>query len=52
MNNYFTIADHDVCIRFADSDRNSMSLLPSFHNFRTDRQPTDLFFTLTVDDSL
>ena len=52
MNNYFTIADHDVCIQFADSDRNSMSLLPSFHNFRTDRQPTDLFLTLTVDDSL
>ena len=51
-NHYFTIADHDVCIRFADSDRNSMSLLPSFHNFRTDGRPTDLFFTLTVDDSL
>ena len=41
-----------MCIRFADTERNSMSLLPSFQNFRTDRQPSDLFFTLTVDDSI
>ena len=51
---YFCIADHVVCLRFADSEANSMQLLPSFVAFRTapaqgDAEP---FFTLTVDDSL
>ena len=61
-NNYFCIADHIVCIRFADSNVNSMDLLPSFTPFRVDSEaivmktgtdkPDSLLFTLTVDDKL
>ena len=51
---YFCIADHVVCLRFADSEANSMQLLPSFAAFRTApaQGDADPFFTLTVDDSL
>lgn len=50
--NYFRIADHHVCIRFQDTTVNSMSLLPSFGAFRTSEVPQQLFFTLTVDDTI
>lgn len=33
-NNYFCIAEHHICIRFADSSVNTMALLPSFTPFR------------------
>ncbi|MBQ8127906.1 MAG: hypothetical protein IJ176_05865 [Prevotella sp.] len=52
---HFTIADHTVCLRFADSEANSMQLLPSFAAFTTTPSKDDAmvpFFTLTVDDSL
>lgn len=51
-NNYFCIADHHVCIRFVSTEHNSMDLLPSFENFKMSAQPADLFFTLTVDDTI
>ena len=52
-NNYFRIADHEVCIRFQDGDaHNSMALLPSFKPFRIAEPTGELLFTLTVDDGL
>lgn len=51
-NNYFCIADLNVCIQFADDQANDMSLLPAFKVFRRNDVPTDLFFTLQVDDTL
>lgn len=51
-NNYFCIADHNVCIRFADSSVNTMALLPSFASFKVTDKPGSLLFTLTVDDEL
>lgn len=50
--NYFCIGGHHVCLRFADTTTNSMALLPSFAPFRLDECPKELFFTLTIDDSL
>ncbi|MBQ9668695.1 MAG: hypothetical protein IJV45_08155 [Prevotella sp.] len=51
---YFSIADHRVCIRFAESDVNSMQLLPSFRTFGAEpcSEAEAPFFTLTVDDTL
>ena len=52
-NNYFRIADHEVCIRFQDGDvYNSVALLPSFKPFRIAEPTGELLFTLTVDDGL
>ena len=52
QNNYFCIADHGVCIRFADGNpANSMDLLPSFGVFQHVPTP-NLLFTLTVDDTI
>lgn len=52
-NNYFRIADLNVCIRFADGQTNDMSLLPAFKVFRSDEAASDeLFFTLLVDDNV
>jgi len=51
-NNYFVIGGHNVCISFVDTTVNSMKLLPAFAPFRADKKPEQLFFTLTVDDSL
>ena len=52
-NNYFRIADHDICIRFADPSVNNMRLLPSYEPFRTDgKAEGQRLFTLTVDDSV
>lgn len=49
--NYFRIADHEVCLRFADSS-NSMSLLPSFEAFNIVEPAGEILFTLTVDNTL
>ena len=50
--NNFRIADFNVQIVFEESRYNSMSLLHSFEPFRSDEAEGDLFFRLTVDDSL
>ncbi len=56
---YFCIGGHYVCIRFAESEVNSMYLLPSFGPFAMQEESGErieksggLLFTLTVDDSL
>lgn len=49
---FFHIADHFVCIRFADSASNSMGLLPSFDVFTCKEPSSTLLLTLTVDDTL
>ena len=49
---YFCFGGHNVGITFAESDVNSISLLPSFEPFRLDGEPAVLLFTLYVDDSL
>lgn len=51
-NNFFRIAEHDIAIRFVDTSINSMDLLPSFTNFKTDNVADELLFQLTVDDDL
>lgn len=52
--NYFTIADHHLCISFHPSQKNSMHLIPSFEPFRSEKfgEDDELFFELTVDDNL
>ena len=49
---FFRFGGHNVCIAFADSDVNSISLLPSFAPFRINDEQEDLLFTLYVDDAL
>lgn len=54
-NNYFCVAEHPLCIRFENTEKKSMSLLPSFKAFRMEEAPAtddDLLFTLHVDDTL
>ncbi|PDP69065.1 hypothetical protein [Prevotella intermedia] len=48
----FKIAELNVRIVFADSEKNSIKLLPSFAPFSTEAFKEDLFFQLTVDDQL
>ena len=48
----FKIAELNVRIVFADSEKNSIKLLPSFAPFSTKAFKEDLFFQLTVDDQL
>ena len=50
--NHFRIAENDICIRFKESERNGMQLLPSFEPFRSEGGSGKLFFQLTVDDQL
>lgn len=50
--NDFTIAELNIRIEFKESQRNSMRLLPSFEPFRAEIDPNNLFFRLTVDDTL
>ena len=51
--NYFKIAEHSICIQFADTAVNNMQLLPSFSTFRCEEVPEgERLFTLTVDDTL
>jgi len=52
MEYYFRIADFLLRIRFAEGGRNDMRLLPSFHPFLTGDTDGELFFSLTVDDTL
>ena len=48
----FKIAELNVRIVFADNEKNSIKLLPSFAPFSTEAFKEDLFFQLTVDDQL
>ena len=48
----FKIAELNVRIVFAGSEKNSIKLLPSFAPFSTEAFKEDLFFQLTVDDQL
>ena len=50
--NNFRIADFDLQIVFEESRYNNMGLLYSFEPFRSDEAEGDLFFKLTVDDTL
>ena len=48
----FRVAEHDIRIIFKDSDKNGMHLLPSFEPFRAKNDGQNLFFHLTIDDTL
>ena len=48
----FKIAELNVRIVFAGSEKNSIKLLPSFAPFSTEAFKEDLFFQLTADDQL
>ena len=50
--NDFRVAEHDIRIIFKDSDKNGMHLLPSFEPFRAKNYGQNLFFHLTIDDTL
>ncbi len=50
--NDFNIAELNIRIEFKESQRNSMRLLPSFEPFRAEIDPNNLFFKLTIDDTL
>lgn len=50
--NDFKIAELNIRITFKESQRNSMRLLPSFEPFRAEIDSNDIFFQLTVDDTL
>ena len=49
---YFRIAELNIRINFQNSDVNGMHLLPSFMPFAVESNGDDLFFQLTVDDTL
>lgn len=51
INNY-RIADFDVCVRFAESDKNGAHIIRSFEPFRQDSPQGEPLFRLTVDDML
>ena len=50
--NDFRVAEPDIRIIFKDSDKNGMHLLPSFEPFRAKNDGQNLFFHLTLDDTL
>ena len=50
--NDFKIAELNIRIIFKESQRNSMRFLPSFEPFRAEIDTNDIFFQLTVDDTL
>ncbi len=50
--NHFQIAELNIRIIFKEGSLNSMTLLPSFEPFRVNELKGDLFFQLTIDDSL
>ncbi|SFG12094.1 hypothetical protein [Prevotella sp. KH2C16] len=50
--NNFRIAELNIRIIFKEGGLNSMTLLPSFEPFRVDKLKGDIFFQLTIDDSL
>lgn len=49
---HFNIAELNVRIVFNDTRVNNMKLIPSFETFRRKEPQDDLFFQLTVDDSI
>lgn len=49
---FFCFGGHNVGITFSGSDPNDISLLPSFAPFRLDEEPSEVLFTLYVDDTL
>lgn len=49
---FFRIAELNIRINFQNSDVNGMHLLPSFMPFAVESNGDDLFFQLTVDDTL
>ena len=49
---FFRIAELNIRINFQNSDVNGMHLLPSFMPFAVESNEDDLFFQLTVDDTL
>lgn len=48
----FRVAELSIRIAFAESDKNNIKLLPSFLPFSAEVSNNDLFFQLTVDDSI
>lgn len=50
--NNFEIAELNVCIIFQDTRINNMGLLHSFEPFRVESLKGDLFFRMTIDDTL
>lgn len=52
-NCYFSIANHNVCLSFQDTDQhNTMRLLPSFAPFRVEDATAPLLFKITIDNTL
>ena len=49
---HFCVAEHYLRIVFADTSINNMSLLRSFEPFRVSASDEEVFFQLTVDDTL
>lgn len=49
---YYRIAEYYIKINFKKSDINNEYLLPSFSPFKTETACEELFFELTVDDSI
>ena len=49
--NYYKVGGHAFAISFVDA-ANDDKLIPSFAKFRLEEKPTELLFSLTVDDSL
>ena len=50
--NFFSIAELDIKISFAESPFNGMHLIPSLEPFREKNLKGELFFQLSVDDTL
>ena len=50
--NFFSIAELDIKICFAESPFNGMHLIPSLEPFREKNLKGELFFQLSVDDTL
>ena len=48
----FRVAELSIRIAFAESEKNNIKLLPSFLPFSAEVSNNDLFFQLTVDDSI
>lgn len=48
----FRVAELSIRIAFAESEKNNIKLLPSFLPFSSEVSNNDLFFQLTVDDSI
>lgn len=49
---YFTIADHHICLCHTDDDFDAIKMVPSFEKFKAQGTPDRLLFTLTLDNSI